>query len=188
MPSSSKTWNKIASLLILTDLRPNLGRTAIMKFLFMLQTVRGVNLGYNFGLYTYGPFDQRVLGDLNYAEAIGALKETMVHHSGGYGYSIVLDDEATINQVREKAKDFIDNYREDFLWVIQEFGDRSAGELELISTIIYVDREAKERGKKPSKMELSNDVHGIKPRYDVKIIYSEVEKLLGAGLLTATQP
>jgi len=39
------------------------GRTALLKFLQVLQTVRRVPLGYYFGLYTYGPLNVDVLSD-----------------------------------------------------------------------------------------------------------------------------
>ena len=49
-----------------------LGRTALIKLCFFLQTMRSVPLGYHFTLYSYGPFDPDVLADLNSAEALGA--------------------------------------------------------------------------------------------------------------------
>ena len=52
--------------------RQGLGRTALMKFLYFLQQVRGVDLGYNFTLYTYGPFDAAVLEDLSSTTSLGA--------------------------------------------------------------------------------------------------------------------
>ena len=39
------------------------GRTALLKFLQVLQTMRRVPLGYYFGLYTYGPLNVDVLSD-----------------------------------------------------------------------------------------------------------------------------
>ena len=49
-----------------------LGRTAIMKLAYFRQTVKEVPLGYNFRLYTYGPYDGDVLTDLSQAEAMRA--------------------------------------------------------------------------------------------------------------------
>src|SRR5262249_12172233 len=39
----------------------SLGRTAVMKLLYFLSALRGVQLGYRFTLYSYGPFDSEVL-------------------------------------------------------------------------------------------------------------------------------
>ena len=42
-----------------------MGRTALMKYMYLLQTVRGLPLNYRFTLYSYGPFDADVLVDLS---------------------------------------------------------------------------------------------------------------------------
>ena len=46
--------------------------------------------------------------------------------------------------------------------MVQEFGSKNAGELEMISTIIYVDRSAKERESSNSIDELADKVFKIK--------------------------
>ena len=45
---------------------PNFGRTALMKFCYFLQSLRGVPLSYRFTLYSYGPFDSDVLQQFNF--------------------------------------------------------------------------------------------------------------------------
>src|ERR1041384_2648386 len=70
-----------------------IGRTALMKYCYFLQVLRDVPLGYNFTLYSYGPFDSTVLSDLGNAEALGIIEETPM--LTGYGYKIknVVPDE-----------------------------------------------------------------------------------------------
>src|SRR5450432_1407815 len=70
------------------------GRTALMKFCYLLQTVRQVPLGYRFTLYSYGPFDSEVLSDLGTAEAMHAVKSNVVSYPGGYGYRIQKSERA----------------------------------------------------------------------------------------------
>src|SRR6516164_9081486 len=64
------------------------GRTALMKCLYFLQTVRHVPLGYHFRLYTYGPFDSDVLSDLSLAERFGLVESKLSQFSGGYRYEL----------------------------------------------------------------------------------------------------
>src|SRR5258705_8499893 len=66
----------------------HIGRTALMKYMYFLQTVRAVPLGYNFSMYSYGPFDSDVLADLSSAETMRVVEVTPVEFSGGYGYRI----------------------------------------------------------------------------------------------------
>src|SRR5579863_9410428 len=65
-----------------------IGRTALMKYMYFLQVLRKVPLGYRFTLYSYGPFDSDVLADVETAESLGVLESSVVGYSGGYGYQI----------------------------------------------------------------------------------------------------
>lgn len=44
-----------------------LGRTALQKYVYLLQELFGVDCGYDFQLYTYGPFCSELLSDLESA-------------------------------------------------------------------------------------------------------------------------
>ena len=116
-------WNKLqdarlAVIAKLATLAPAgyLGRTALMKFCYLIQTVRHVPLGYRFTLYSYGPFDSDVLSDLGTAENLEAVKATVVQYSGGYGYRISKADraEATI----EAGIGLLESHTGDIDWVI----------------------------------------------------------------------
>jgi uncharacterized protein len=161
-----------------------IGRTAVMKFLYLLKEVRGVPLGYRFTLYTYGPFDSSVLDDLGYAESLGAVKSTLIHYPGGYGYEFVTGPE--VESVRARAEDFLVEYEDDIVWVVQAFGTRTAADLEMISTIVYVDRGARRRGRRITLDELCNKTVEVKPHLDPGVVRREAERLRAEGYLVAT--
>ena len=50
----------------LVSQKADLGKTAIMKFMFMLQQVYKVPLGYDFKIYTYGPYSSEVMDDMDF--------------------------------------------------------------------------------------------------------------------------
>ncbi len=128
-----------------------------MKFCYFLQTLRGVPLEYNFTLYSYGPFDSEVLSDLNSAEAMGAVESQLVFHFGGYGYEI---KEGKVGRAsRELSSGFLSKYEDSIEWVLKEFGQLGAAHLELLSTIVYVDREAVRRHESLALSELVQRVH-----------------------------
>ena len=89
-----QTWGlRLAALSTLvkdSPLKP--GRTALMKFAYLLQTVRGVPFGYRFELYNYGPYDATVLSDLSEAATLKAIKSETVYHPSGYGYEYTSQD------------------------------------------------------------------------------------------------
>ena len=78
---------RLATIAALVKREPGVGRTVVMKWLFLLMALKHVPLRYNFRLYTYGPFDGRVLEALEYAEAIGIVEAKASRYPGGYGYS-----------------------------------------------------------------------------------------------------
>jgi uncharacterized protein len=172
-----------------------MGRMALMKLIYFVQTLRGVPLGYCFRLYTYGPFDAHVLDDLRVAEMCGAVRSKVFSYSGGYGYEIRPGDPAsgaTFGGLSEPpATGYVvdqstDEYDSALGWVIEEFGLRSALDLELASTVVYVDQAAAASQSQLSTSELAARVEDIKPRLERSRIETEAESLKAKGLLIAT--
>lgn len=112
-----------------------LGRTAIMKLCFFLQESRGVPLGYQFSIYSYGPFDSDVLADLSTAEHMNVLKSTIVYYPSGTGYEYSLGSDTSVSGL---ASDFLTKHRTSIDWVLTNFSGRTAGDLELLSTTLFV--------------------------------------------------
>jgi len=186
-------WNKLqdarlAVIAKLATLAPAgyLGRTALMKFCYLLQTVRHVPLGYRFTLYSYGPFDSDVLSDLGTAENLEAVKASVVRYSGGYGYRISKADraEATI----EAGIGLLESHISDIDWVIAEFGSHGSADLELESTVVYVDREAERRGEHLTISELAGRVKDVKPHFKEPYIAEKANNLYEKKLLRSSGP
>lgn len=166
-------WNTPALLTALVQQAPQhrLGRTALMKLLFLLTAVRDVPLDYRFRMYTYGPFDSEVLSDVDYAARLDALSVEIERYPNGYGYLIGLGSEA--EAVMCRARPFLDAYRRDIDWVTRNFASRSAVDLELLSTIVYVNREHRAS----SLDEIVDIVKDIKPRFAEELIRQEAKGL-----------
>lgn len=160
-----------------------IGRTALMKLLYFLESVKNVPLGYYFTLYAYGPFDSNVLADLDAAEGLGAVKSTLVRFPGAYGYEI--EPAGNKEKAKARGKDFLDRYSGDIQWVVKEFGRRNSSDLELLSTIVYVSRELSQREPQWSWNELVRRVQDIKPRFSEAYIRKQVESLHEKELLEA---
>jgi hypothetical protein len=158
------------------------GRTALMKCLYFLQELAGVPLGYHFGLYTYGPFDSDVLNDLGLAERIGAVESRIFHFSGGHGYELRPSD---TNKLLSRAEELISRHQNAIDWVVREFGSKSALDLEMASTLVYVDRSAAEEGSAISLHDLVRKVRNIKPHLDIRRIEQEANRLRERELISA---
>ena len=184
-------WSKLqdARLAVITELAsraPNghLGRTALMKFSYLLQTVRVVPLGYRFTLYSYGPFDSSVLSDLSTAETLKAVESRITYYPGGYGYQISQGECG--GSAREAGQDFLNRHQESLDWVLGEFGTHSSADLELDSTIVYVDREAARKSEALPIEILAQRVGDVKPRFKEEYIREKASQLCAKGLLRAS--
>ncbi len=167
-------WNKLqdsrlAVIAKLVALAPAgyLGRTALMKFCYLLQTVRKVPLQYRFTLYSYGPFDANVLSDLGTAENIEAVKSEELQYRGGYGggYGYRIRTAERTQATIEAGIGLLEAHARDIDWVIDEFGSHGNADLELESTIVFVDREAARKPEQLSIDELASRVKQVKPRF-----------------------
>jgi hypothetical protein len=174
---------RIAALVAIVQKRTGLGLTALMKLCYFLQTLRAVPLGYDFTLYSYGPFDSAVLSDLTTAESLGGVSSRVVQYSGGYGYEI--EPTGRSRAVVGLAAGFIEKYREDINWVVEAFGGLRRADLEVLSTIVYVDRKSAEADELLSEDDLVHRVREVKPNFSEDFVAENVRRLIGMELLQA---
>jgi uncharacterized protein len=162
-----------------------LGRTAIMKLAYFLQTVKQVPLGYNFRLYTYGPYDSDVLTHLSQAESMRAIKSKVVKNPSGYGYEF--EPGAGLDELNGLIKVGLGAHLDAVNWVVSEFSSMTASDLELVSTIVYADREAAQKGETLRIEGLCHQVSQIKPRFALDYIRNKVDLMICKRLLHSTQ-
>jgi uncharacterized protein YwgA len=179
MRSQENLWSRLAAIIRMVELCPKgLGHTALMKLVYLLQSLKKTPLGYRFKLYTYGPYDAAVLDDLNYVESLGGLKKTTKQYQNGFCYIIHLDDESQVisQQILVKAKDFLAEHDTEIQSIVSDFSHFSASELELIGTIVYAQQEL------PAHYEQNDDeivqrVKEIKPHFSQEQIQSKFQWL-----------
>jgi hypothetical protein len=158
------------------------GRTALMKFAYLLQTIRKVPLGYRFELYHYGPYAPDVLANLSEAESLKAIKSHIVQYGVNQGF------EYQVTKALPKLMELAGNqhmpYENDLSWVIERFGSESASKLELIATIVYAERDFRRRQCLQSKGELCHTVRQIKPHFSQAQVVSAIDSLLADGQIS----
>lgn len=154
----------------------NLGKTGMMKFLYLLQTIYKVPLGYEFEIYTYGPYCQTVMSDIEYAEFADCIQvKPITYLSGLSGYSI--NAKQTDNKVLENTTDIIREYSRQIDEVIDSFSEKSAKELELYSTIVFVTSSFYQNSWGKEKVDICKTVKGIKPHFSDEIISEAYDDL-----------
>lgn len=159
-------WNRYGLISELTsrlqDRCPQFGKTILQKMVYLLQEVYGVKCGYQFDLYTYGPFTSQLLQDLDIVETLNGVRISSVTSAVG-GYHIEPGERN--EELREKAEEFLrsSDVSEAIDCLIRDFSSFNAKQLELLSTIVYVDRDMKDKGL--SREKLIRMVGDIKPKF-----------------------
>lgn len=152
-----------------------------MKLFYFLQELKGVPLGYDFRLFTYGPFDSEVLSDLATAFSLDMVKEETEIFARGYGYKIT----AGLN-AEQLSRDLETSDRAlaaQVDAVVQEFGSLGAGELELRSTLFFVDQELIREHSTIDRPGFARRVREIKPHFSEATILNRIEDMSGKGWL-----
>lgn len=157
----------------LEKISPQLGKTALQKLVYLLQEIYGIEAGYDFELYTYGPYTSRLLQDLDQVEALEGVKVSLVASALG-GYSISPGEKN--KELRKKADKFLssEKVKAGIDRLIKEFGNLWAKDLELRSTIVYAVRN---NSVLYEYNELAELVHEIKPKFSKAEIESVVNEL-----------
>jgi uncharacterized protein len=162
------------------------GKTVLQKLAFLLQEVYRVDLGYSFVFYTYGPFAPELQSDLDFAQCVGAVNVEPVSEAQGSGYRIVPG--TMCQQTLDKARSFLDVTRDALTRLVEAFGAKTAKELELLTTVVFLSKEAsclepampvdkaiglvRELKPKFSEVEVREAMHELASRHAVKLSFA----------------
>jgi len=149
------------------------GKTALQKLVYLMQEVHGIDCGYEFTLYTYGPFSAQLLSDLDSTAAFEGVRVVYNDFIRGYQISPGPKNET----VRAYAARFAAEHNDTIEEVVREFGGLSAKQLELRATIVYVTREAKEMGISVTTDDTAQMVYKLKPHFPIDDIKNAIQQL-----------
>ena len=158
----SKRKNAIIKML---QENPGMGKTAVMKTIFMLQQVKHMDLGCEFSIYTYGPYNADVMEDIDELVSDGLLTSSATD-SGEEAVSNLKDQDAAA------LKEILDFVR-----------GKNAKELGLYSTIIYIEDWYLKNKKANSVSAIVKKVHEIKPHFSEETIQNAYTCLSAASFL-----
>ena len=155
------------------------GKTALQKFVYFLQELFGIDVGYRFRPYNYGPFDSTLLAELDAVTGLdGVVVETL-----SMGTRILPGPD--VKTLLDEASGFLKKHDKEIQTVVDEFGQCTAKSLELFATIVYVERETQSGGKKPTPDILIKRVSDLKPHFSKDEIKSDMEYLKRKGYILA---
>ncbi len=156
-----------------------IGHTALMKYLYLLQELKGVPLGYRFQLYLYGPYTTEVLDDLGTAVLWNIVDEQVQIHRDAYGYSYRISPKEGYDSLPKEARQFAEQYSEAIQWVVETFHGFNSAELELLTTLIWIIRnmDIKDRDN------LVRIAEELKPHFSSEKISDMIDKIADLDIL-----
>ena len=157
--------------------KENLGKTAVMKMVFILQQVHNVNLGYKFDIYTYGPYAAKVTEDLEALIQRRLVDASIYEYNNSPAYKLAISNEG-----KNIISPLSEGDEQNILRVLDLFGEKKATDLELDSTIIYIKNRYVKNEWDLAKEDIVNDVHEIKPHFSCDAISSAYDSLERAGI------
>ena len=157
---------------------PNMGKTAVMKTIYMLQQVKHIDLGCEFSIYTYGPYSADVMEDINELVSDGFLSSNVYFYKDYIGYTLSTTDSGTKAVSNPKDEDTV-ALKE----ILNFVRGKNAKELELYSTIIYVEDWYLKNEKANNIPAIINKVHELKPHFSEEVIQKAYTCLSEANFL-----
>jgi len=134
-----------------------IGKTKLQKLIYLAQYLNDIKLGYHFSLYNYGPYCEGLVIDTENVLFRGYIesqyKECQIHFH------------RTKITIRTKIDDLVQDYREMIETLVRKWGKYQAKDLEIITTMLFIDNEIYERGKSINKEDFMKKIKTIKPKY-----------------------
>ena len=159
----------------------HLGRTALQKFIYLLQELYNVDCGYEFKFYTYGPFSSEISGNLEIMTLYDVIKVQPPDCS--YGRSAYkIEPSAECEALLETASDFLAENREKIETLLSVFGNKTAENLELYATVAWVDRSLYSNENKGWE-DIASLVHELKPKFEMDKIKEGIQFMNNYGFL-----
>ena len=158
------------------QVRQQLGKKALQKKVHLIQELGGVDTGYRFSFYTYGPYSVSLAGDLDVIANSGGAKIRYISWDNHY---LIDPDEHTGRMIR-RGREYFEQNKAAIDKVLAAFGNRTAKGLELVSTIAYLRRHVPQEDFEDNE-KLVKHVMALKPKYsevEVKNAIVEVKNFL----------
>jgi uncharacterized protein YwgA len=147
------------------------GKKALQKLVHLVEELGGVDAGYRFSFYTYGPYASDLTADLDAVAGLGGI--VVSYSADENAYSITSGDGK--DWVLNQGAEFLKRSREAIDRVVSQFGERLAKDLELVSTIVYLRRHAPELLKADDL--LIERVKALKPKYSDFQIKNAIQEI-----------
>ncbi len=168
MPTEFRTKALVTLIRALESRTHQLGKTQLQKLVYFLQEL-GVQLGYKYEIYHYGPYCFELSNDLSSLDSLNILD--VESDPNGFGFNIRLSRYANGYDPDPMLKEAVKR-------IVDKLGSNSAGQLEVKATIHFVQRVLARRGS-ANEDTVVGKVRTLKPHFAevfVRKCYEELQQ------------
>ncbi|MCL2358983.1 MAG: hypothetical protein FWD52_09180 [Candidatus Bathyarchaeota archaeon] len=168
----SLQYNKNIILNVLEQ-QSGLGKTAVMKIIYMLQQVKKMDMGYDFTIYAYGPYSAGVIEDIDDLIEKSLVDSQVYEYANYIGYNLNLTALG-----KTKLAKLVTNDERKIKDILSFAGEKQAKELELFSTIIFIENQYAKNQWEREQKDIVDKVAEIKPHFNKEKISTAYTTLL----------
>lgn len=168
-------WKDYGLISYISSKIDELGKTKLHKLVYLIKEIGNVPVGFNFRFYNYGPYSDNLAETLDFVSSLDGVK--MRYVSSSSMYEIKPGDKS--ENLVEKAMPELTAYKTNIDSILTSYGNKSAKELELITTLIYANRNYD----KKSETELTTVTKELKPKFTIPEIQASIAQLNTSHLL-----
>lgn len=173
---SGTPWKDYGLISYISQHVADLGKTKLHKLVYLIKEIGKVPVGFNFRFYNYGPYSDNLAETLDFVTSLQGVK--MKYDATVNMYEISAGENAA--KLVEKANPELQNNKEAIDGILAAYGNNTAKELELITTIIYSNKNYEAK----SVDILTQTTKNLKPKFSTNEIQASIRKLQAAGLLS----
>ncbi|ACM18946.1 hypothetical protein Geob_0580 [Geotalea daltonii FRC-32] len=176
---SGTPWKDYGLISYISQNVTDLGKTKLHKLVYLIKEVGKVPVGFNFRFYNYGPYSDNLAETLDFVTSLQGVK--MNYDSTANMYEISAGENAA--KLVEKATAELEPNKPTIDGILTAYGNKTAKELELITTILYANKNYEAK----SVEALTHTTKNLKPKFSLTEIRASIGQLQASDLLSLTQ-
>lgn len=164
---SIEQFNEWARYALITHLAKEIGdsqtfgKKAAQKVVYLLQELGRVPVGFRYTFYTYGVFSSELANTLGVVEGLEGIKVDYDENQNTYQ----IKPGVKAGKLEKRGEDFLLRYKADIAKIVSFAKPRTAKRLELISTIVFIEKN-EDLDIDCDEKKLIQRVRELKPQFD----------------------
>lgn len=135
-----------------------IGKKAVQKYIHLVDDAAGVETGYDFSIYTYGPFSRTLASELDFLDSMRAISVKYDPTKGSFD----IGPGENAQRVISAGIEYLSRNKQKIDTLLATLKGKSAYDLELYSTLVFLKSHVDDL---KSDNDVVNKLLALKPKY-----------------------